>query len=115
MTVTFVDGSTGAECDGSGFAVDASSNLATAIEMLAYAANAESDEDADFVEALELCLDPDCIGTEHVKRENGEKESNKFLCFYSVSGGAGAQSVTNLFKLCNRMLKNPLFISANKI
>lgn len=87
MTVTFVGGSTGAECDGSGFAVDASSNLATAIEMLAYAANAESDEDADFVEALELCLDPDCIGTEHVKRENGEKESNKFLCFYSVSIG----------------------------
>lgn len=69
MTVTFVDGSTDAECDGFGFAADANSNLATAIEMLAYAANAESDEDADFVEALELCLDPDCIGTIFTKNQ----------------------------------------------
>lgn len=31
--------------------------------MLTYEANAGSDEDADFAGALELCLDPDCIGT----------------------------------------------------
>lgn len=63
MTVTFVDDLTDAECDESEFVADASSNLATAIEMLAYAANAESDVDADSAEELELCLDPDCIGT----------------------------------------------------
>lgn len=70
MTVTSADDSTDAECDGFEFAADVNSNLTTTIEMLAYAVDAESDEDVDFVEALELCLDPDYIGT---VRENKGK------------------------------------------
>lgn len=77
MTVTFVDDSTDAECDGFEFAVDVYSNLATTIEMLAYAVDAESDEDVDFVEALELCLDPDYIGTEHRRRNRKKTKRNK--------------------------------------
>lgn len=48
--------------------------------MSACEANVESDEDVDFAEALELCLDPDCIGTvlqrplERKKREKREKK-----------------------------------------
>lgn len=68
MTVTFVGDSTDAECDGSGFVADASSNSATATERTACEANVESDGDADLAEALDLCLDPDYIGT--VRRSN---------------------------------------------
>lgn len=72
MTVTSADGSTDAECDGFEFAADVNSNSTTTIEMLAYAVDAESDEDVDFVEALEVCLDPDYIGTEH--REHQQRK-----------------------------------------
>lgn len=34
--------------------------------MSAYEANVESGEDVDLAEALDLCLDPDCIGTARV-------------------------------------------------
>lgn len=81
LTVTFADDSTDAECDGFEFVADVNSNLTTTIEMSAYAVDAGSDEDVDFVEALELCLDPDYIGTEHdekMKKNGIENETKQF-------------------------------------
>ena len=43
--------------------------------MSAYEANVEFDEDADLAEALDLCLDPDYIGT--VRRFNLNHRNEK--------------------------------------